>query len=377
MGINITHFGSLVAATGGPAYSTYLTMKGIQLYGKQYGMQCRIIIPAFMAGQKMIASDVPIQYADHNNLGNQLQENHAAVYHIQGLWSPMAHRIAVFSKRNRIPYIVTLRGMLYPHALAIKKWKKHVALWLYQAKDLRNAACIQATCEEERAFYRDMGFRNPVAIIPNAVELSEILAPPQRTADSIFRIGYLGRLHPRKKVERILYALASPEMKDVNAEFVVIGKDDPAYEDYLKNETQRLGLKNVTFAGFLHGKEKTDAIRSLSVLVVPSDFENFGNIVVEALKEGVPVIASRGMPWQDLETYHCGWWVPNSVESLAVTLKEASSLSKERLFEMGENGQRLLRDKYEFESVSKKMVALYQWILQGGTCPDFVEVLDA
>lgn len=334
-------------------------------------------MPAFTSGQKLIGADVPILYTDYNNLVNRLQENDAAIYHIQGLWSPMAHRIAVFSRQNRIPYIVTLRGMLYPQALAIKKWKKSIALWLYQAKDLRNAVCIQATCEEERAFYRDMGFRNPVALIPNAVELSEVREPPQRAKNSVFRIGYLGRLHPRKKVERILYALASPEMKDVNAEFVVIGKDDLEYEDFLKKETQRLGLKNVTFLGFLQGKEKTDAIRSLSVLVVPSDFENFGNIVVEALKEGIAVIASRGMPWQDLERYRCGWWVSNSVESLAETMRKASSLSTEQLFEMGENGQQLLRDKYEFQSVSKKMVALYQWILHGGTCPDFVEVLDA
>lgn len=334
-------------------------------------------MPSSSSNQKLIASDVPISYADRNNLTNVLQENTADIYHIQGLWAPMGHRIAAFSRRKKVPYVITLRGMLYPQALASKKWKKRIALWLYQAKDLRKAACIQATCEEERAFYRDMGFRNPVAIIPNAVELSENGESPLRSMDSVFRVGYLGRLHPRKRVERVLYALASPEMREVDAEFVIMGKDDPEYEEFLKKETQRLGLKKVTFPGFLQGKEKTDAIRSLSVLVVPSDFENFGNIVVEALKEGVPVIASRGMPWRDLESYHCGWWVSNSVESLAVTLKKASSLSKEQFFEMGENGQRLLHDKYEFHNVSKKIVTLYQWILQNGTCPDFVEVLDA
>ena len=48
------------------------------------------------------------------------------------------------------------------------------------------------------------------------------------------------------------------------------------------------------FTGFLVGEEKDKAITELSVLVVPSDFENFGNIVSEALVRGVPVIASKG-----------------------------------------------------------------------------------
>lgn len=49
------------------------------------------------------------------------------------------------------------------------------------------------------------------------------------------------------------------------------------------------------------GVEKDNAISSLTYLAVPSDFENFGNIVTEALVRGIPVIASKGMPWQELE----------------------------------------------------------------------------
>jgi len=364
----IIHYGSLAAETGGPAYSTYLSIKGARLCGAD----CRIIMPPLRAGEHLIASDVPVIYADRSGFGKALKKCDADLFHIQGVWSLEGHAMAIFARRCGIPYVIALRGMLYPQALAKKAWKKRLALWLYQKRDLAEAACIQATCPEELRFYRELGFRNPVAVIPNAVELPPDLPEPE-VKSGTFRIGYLGRLHPRKRVERLLYALASPEMRGMDAECRIIGADDPEYEAFLRREAGRLQLKNVTFAGFLQGEEKRAAIRSLSVLAVPSDFENFGNIVVEALREGVPVIASQGMPWQELETYDCGRWIPNDTESIKKALLEIAQLTPEYRQKMGCRGQKLLREKYEFTAVSEKMDQMYRWLLKEGAKPDFVE----
>lgn len=68
-----------------------------------------------------------------------------------------------------------------------------------------------------------------------------------------------------------------------NAELLIIGGGDATYETFLKNEVKRLGLQNVKFTGFLSGKEKDEAIAFLSVLAMPSEFENFGNVILEGL----------------------------------------------------------------------------------------------
>ena len=39
-------------------------------------------------------------------------------------------------------------------------------------------------------------------------------------------------------------------------------------------------------------------------------------IIAEALVRGIPVIASKGTPWQDLETHNCGWWVDNDLDTI-------------------------------------------------------------
>lgn len=261
--------------------------------------------------------------------------------------------------------------MLYPQALAYSKYIKRVSLSLYQQKDLQNANCIQATCIDEMKYYRQLGFTNPVAVLPNSIDTSGVIERPIEVKPK-FRVGYLGRIHPRKRIERLIYSFNNLHNKLGEAELIIIGDDNPDYEKFLKTEVARLGLNNVKFTGFLTGTEKDRAISSLSILAVPSDFENFGNIVTEALIRGVPVIASTGMPWKELETYQCGWWINNDQDTIDKTLLEAYNTSPEELMLMGENGKRLIKEHYSVHILGVKMKLLYEWIINGGIKPDFV-----
>lgn len=131
-------------------------------------------------------------------------------------------------------------------------------------------------------------------------------------------------------------------------------------------------LSNVRFTGWVSGTEKKRLLASLTCLAVPSDFENFGMIVPEALLQEVPVIASTNSPWQDLDRYRCGWWVNNDVETLAGAMRKALSLDKEELHTMGKRGRQLVLDKYSVEAVSRQMELLYAWIAGQGGKPEFV-----
>lgn len=376
--MNILHSGSLDVKSGGPALSTYLTIKGLE----KCGVNVEMVVPPLKDGGKLIAEDVPLYFTKpiiNERLGymsgmEQLLQQlpRYDLYHIQGIWQWLGHEVAVFARRQHIPYIITLRGMLYPQALAHSAFIKKVSLTLYQRKDLQQAACIQATCSDEMKYYRELGFTNPVAILPNSIDVTGIIDRPQQSNNEKMRIGYLGRMHPRKRIERLIYAFDALRNVLNDVELLIIGADDGEYEHFLQDEVKRLGLKNVRFAGFLTGQEKDDAICSLSYLAVPSDFENFGNIVTEALTRGIPVIASKGMPWQELEKYNCGWWTDNNQESINQAILKAVNLPESDRFQMGVNGKRLMKEKYSIEVLGEKMKTLYEWILTGGTKPIFV-----
>lgn len=375
--MHILHSGSLDIKSGGPALSIYLTIKGL----KGNGVDAEDIMPPLSIDGGLIANDIPIHYtAPMTNARFGYMPGFPEVlrrlriydlYHVQGLWQYMGHGVAAFARKQHKPYVVTLRGMLYPQALAHSAMIKKISLALYQRKDLQRAACIQATCIDEMKHYRALGFSNPVAVLPNPIETDGIIDRPIRQNDRL-RIGYLGRVHPRKRIERLIYAFDALRDELRNAELLIIGADDKQYEEFLHKEVERLHLTNIRFTGFLTGKEKDEAVSSLSYLAVPSDFENFGNIVTEALVRGVPVIASKGMPWQDLEEYHCGWWVNNDQETINNALLQAISIPKEERLQMGVNGRRLIQEKYSVQMLGRKMKQLYEWILNGGKTPNFV-----
>ena len=374
----ILHAGSLNVRSGGPALSTYLTIKGLE----KCGARVEVVMPPLNNQGRLIADDVVIHFTElirnarfgyMPNVQKLLRElPQYDLYHVQGLWQWLGHSVASYARQNNRPYVVTLRGMLYPQAFAHSHLVKKLSLALYQRKDLQQAACIQATCEDEMKYYRELGLTNPVAILPNPIDITGVIDRPQSLGDGKMRIGYLGRIHPRKRIERLIYAFDALRSKLKDAELLIIGADDQKYEQFLHDEVKRLNLNNVRFTGFLTGREKDEAIRSLCYLVVPSDFENFSNIVTEALVRGIPVIASKGMPWQDLQEYDCGWWIENDQETINSTLLEAISIPSTRRLQMGENGKRLIREKYSMEMVGTKMKILYDWILQGGTRPEFV-----
>lgn len=376
--MKVIHSGSCNVLAGGPALSTWLTIKGL----RDLGIDTQLIMEPITNG-KIISENINPVFSATPKYGTLAYVPSLAqtldkmgmpdLYHVQGVWMLHGTQIARYAEKHNTPYVVTLRGMLYPQALAHNSLIKKLSLFLYQSKTLRNAAAIQATCIEEMEYYRELGFKNPVAVLPNPIEVDRYINKPIELK-SRFRIGYLGRVHPRKRIERLIYAMGDLRNKlPKDSELLIIGGGDKNYEEFLHNEVTRLNLNSqVRFTGFLSGKDKDDAIDSLSVLTVPSDFENFGNIVTEALVHGVPVIASKGMPWKELPENGCGWWIDNDQESINKALFEAFNLGADRLYEMGLKGRELMIKSYSVEALGEKMKTLYEWILNGGDNPDFV-----
>lgn len=260
--------------------------------------------------------------------------------------------------------------MLYPQDIQkSNKFFKELSLKFRLLNDLNQAACVQVTCEDEMKYCRQLGVTSPIAIIPNPIEIKEYT---NMKKDNIFRLGYLGRLSPRKNVESLIYAFH--ELKDIskNAELLIIGGGDEKYEYFLKNEVKRLSLNNVRFTGFLSGKEKDEAIASLSVLAMPSEFENLGNVILEGLIRKIPCIATKGSPWKELETHQCGWWVDFNQNAITNAVKEAMKTPDDILREMGEKGRQLMVNSYSIEAIAQKMKILYEWIITRNNNPYYV-----
>lgn len=311
-----------------------------------------------------------------------LRDTEYDIYHANTLWLYPVHAVCAYARKVRKPYVLSTHGMLYPTALAVSRWKKRLMGAMWYNKDIMQADCLHATCMAELEHNRKWGYKGPIAVIPNPVVFHKFVNDNQDTSLNVLTndkrtIGFLGRLHPIKKVENIIYALnlLEPEFRN-KVKLDVMGKFDDKYELWLKEEVKRLGLEDsVEFVGFVSGKEKYERLKKLSALMVPSAQENFGMIVPESLICETPVYASLGTPWSELNECRCGWWRDNEPKTIAGVIKEILSMSDEDLRSMGRNGRRLMEEKYEQHKVAAMMQQLYDWIGNGMKAeqrPDFV-----
>lgn len=293
-----------------------------------------------------------------------------SVVHNHGLWAPTSHWAAEFARRYRVPLICHPRGMLEPWAVNHNVLKKRLAMMLFQRRDLESAAVLIATSEEECESIRALGFRQPIAVIPNGV--AAVPTPCGERLRSVRGTGprtvlFLSRIHKQKGLLNLMQAWGSLRPKDWRLRLV--GPNDAGHLDEIMAVARRAGISaSVDYVGEVDGPEKSKEYHSADLFVLPTFSENFGVVVAEALAHGLPVVTTKGAPWRDLETYGCGWWIDTGVEPLVNALREAMLLSSAERAAMGERGRTYVR-RYDWGDIARQTLAVYRWSLEGGLQP--------
>jgi len=301
------------------------------------------------------------------------QQGQIDIFHDFGVWLP-GNRVAASAAAGLgVPFISSTCGMLAPWALRHKAWKKKLAWWLYQRRDLSSARVLVATARPEVEHIRRLFPNKPVALVPNGVELP----PGNEKAESgkqkaeIQTVLFLGRIHPVKGLMNLIEAWS--QVRPSGWRCVLAGPDEGGHRAELEAVLCRRGIVNdFTFAGMVDGDEKWRLLQGAALFVLPSFTENFGIAIAEALAAQVPVITTKGTPWEELVSRRCGWWVDLGVEPLVAALREATTLGDEQRRDMGRRGRRLVEEKYAWPKIGQDMKAVYEWVLNGGEKPSCI-----
>jgi glycosyltransferase involved in cell wall biosynthesis len=296
------------------------------------------------------------------------------VAHDNGIWLPTNHAAAKAARVARVPLISSPRGMLTAWSLKFRGLKKRIAWRLYQYSDLRAAKVLHATSREEAEGLRAAGLKQPVAVIPNGVNL-----PPQPTGRLSTNVPvqrtalFLSRIHPKKGLLDLVKAWPMGQPSDWR--MLIAGGDENGHRAEVESAIRARALgAQFEFIGEVADEQKWELYRRADLFVLPTKSENFGIVIAEALACGLPVITTRGTPWEELVHHRCGWWAEIGPEALADALRQAMRLDKQELRAMGLRGQKLVAEKYTWHAAAQKMISVYRWMLGQGSKPDCVVV---
>lgn len=155
---------------------------------------------------------------------------------------------------------------------------------------------------EAAAEYITQLTEEPVAIIPNAIDLKHFTTPRKRDDSSDHKtIFYVGRLESRKGVNYLLKAFKVLHDKRPNVSLVIAGAGPD--RDKLESLARNLNLQDVTFLGYISDKEKLDYLHSSDLFCAPSPYgESFGLVLLEAMATGLVTVAGNNPGYRSVLT---------------------------------------------------------------------------
>jgi len=249
------------------------------------------------------------------------------VVHIHSWWNMIVIIAAFICKLQGVKMIISPRGMLSDYIRDNSKGKLKRFIHSAFGRSLLRVSRFHATSEDE---YNDCcklipgwaGF-----VIPNIVWLPPltISKPP----NECFTIIFLSRIHPKKGIELLMEAVS---LLPTPCLLKIAGTGDENYIQQLKKQAVLLGVaEKVEWLGWTARNKKFTALMQADLFALTSYNENFGNVVIEALYAGTPVLISSEVGVCDfVDEYGLGWICRPEINNILLKLQEAIAGAEKR-----------------------------------------------
>ncbi|QYM80474.1 glycosyltransferase [Horticoccus luteus] len=362
---------SLEAQYGGPSKSVYALSDALATLG--HDVELLATAPANPdtrnTGTLRIATfqrSRPLALCPSRTLRQYLDNASPAVVHHHSIWLRTLHYAAQKSRRDRIPLVISPRGMLSSWSLRHHSRRKKFARRFVHPAAFEHAAGWHATSKEEAADIRRQGFLQPICIAPNGVDEPGAL---DRAAATTYwqpviqplspgRIAvFYSRLHPKKRVAELIELWAKLAPRDWV--LLVVGIPETYSVAQLSTYASRVGAQDRI--KILDGSAVPPPYAVASLFLLPSHSENFGLVIAEAMVHGVPVLVTDSTPWSAINDTGAGRCV--AWETYGSELQMLLAESPERLRERGQIARKWVRQHFAWRQSAIMLGDFYRSLI--------------
>ena len=346
--------------TGGPSNTVYWMAKALVKKGHEVVVVTTDfgVNGIYPSNQWVNVDGIKVRYCKDckNNLQFRLVWHslkclsQADIVHLTSIKCLYSFMIAFFAKLKNKKTVWSVRGELADAAnihysgigIRIRKCYFKLIRTLFSENVL-----FHSTADKEWSEIKSFMPQANIIQIPNYMEL-----PVKHKFIDKRQFLYIGRINPIKRIECLINALPlSKKFMDSGINFLIVGRVFPisceTYLTNLKKQVKELGLEHrVNFLGAVEGYEKQELFAGSYCSFLVSDSENFGNVVIEAMAQGTPVVTSLGTPWSILKEKNVGYYISNAPTSIAQAIDEILSMSTDEYIQLRKRAYEFCINKF-------------------------------
>ncbi len=383
--MNVVELCGLSRSAGGMYYAVSALCNALHLLGTDlvvYGKDDSFVLED-VSGWSPVATTTyptfgPLQSS--LKLRKLLCNRNPEIIHQHGLWMDDQWAALQWQNKTKRPVVISPHGMLDLWALKNSAWKKKLVGGLFANESLKKASCVHALCHSEAESIRAYGLKNPIAIIPNGVNLPVGIGNETQT-DQRKKLLFLGRIHPKKGLSELVSGWADARKQNLGAfsqwQLIIAGWDDGGHLKGVRELATKLGLSwvdttnnesqdgDILFVGPQFGDAKDKLFREVDMFILPSFSEGLPVSVLEAWSYGLPVMMTEYCNLTEGFMADAAIKIEPKAGSISKGLKRVMSMSGAELKDIGQEGRALVEKKFTWDKIAKEMKELYEWCLGG------------
>lgn len=303
---------------------------------------------------------------DPEEIDHMLEREKFDIIHFHEPWVPVLSRQIL--SRSKSINIATFHAKMPENAMSrtitkvVTPYTKSVLKYLHE---------LTAVSEAAAEYIRELTDR-PVQIVPNGIDLDHFAATSVKrdpktgsvkaasvTANAGPAILYIGRLERRKGVKYLLRAFQVLQENQEDVGLVLAG-DGPDREK-LELMVEELGLRNVTFLGFVSEDEKLRLLRSADLFCAPAIYgESFGIVLLEALASGLVTVAANNPGYSSVMQGLGGLSLVNPQDTVEFARRLDLLLREKSLRSMWRSWAKTYVKQYSYKRVVDQYEAIYK-----------------
>lgn len=253
------------------------------------------------------------------------------------------------------------RGMLHKGALAFKKFKKFLFIYLIKLSGIYKRIIFHATDEQEKIDIKRFFPLNDIILASNIPTVSTKEHHSILKHKGELKLVFISRVSRKKNLLFLINILSNIQLKGLINLLVVGPIEDIAYIDECKKLSEKLPLNiSVSFLEGIENRFISETIQNHHFFILPTLGENFGHAIFESFAVGRPVIISDQTPWKGLRTKEVGFDLRlGNPEDWIDSIQYCIDMNQEEFDRWCENAYQMAKDYTSNSGLKEKYIQLF------------------